>query len=300
MRKGRMRNRFWSTRRDISKELKIVELYKSGVSIKEILGQVGLSPQNRACIGEARRRHNVPHRGYPNRDKITTRKYYWDFDFFGRDSSETAYWAGFIMADGNIAHRGGTFHLSLSISIKDRGHLETFCSHLGLATRQIRERKRQTPYGFSHTCEILVTHPHLGKTLEGWGVIPRKTTEWISPQVSIGAIPHFLRGWFDGDGTINVKSTQAMSICSSHLVAMQWFADSLLALGYRGAYHISTQKNTTTLTINGILQMYSIYRLLYGNQSPRLDRKWGRIESYHSPRLDRLIQLGATLQFVQI
>ena len=77
MRKGRMRNRFWSTRRDISKELKIVELYKSGVSIKEILGQVGLSPQNRACIGEARRRHNVPHRGYPNRDKITTRKYYW-------------------------------------------------------------------------------------------------------------------------------------------------------------------------------------------------------------------------------
>lgn len=288
-----MRTRYWSTRRDVSKELKIIELYKSGISIKEILEQVGLSPQNRACIGEARRRHNVPQRGYPNRNKTTTRKYYWDFDFFGRDSPETAYWAGFIMADGYTGPSSrGSFHLGLSIGIKDRMHLETFCSHLGLTTNQIRERKRQTPYGFSHTCEISVTHPSLGKALERWGIIPKKTTVWIRPQVSIGAMPHFLRGWLDGDGNITVSKTQAMSICG-HPIAMQWIGDALVALGYSGTYSIRHEKNYAYLSVGGILQMLQVYYLLHGNESPRLDRKWSRIESYHSPRLDLLRQLNA-------
>lgn len=120
-----------------------------------------------------------------------------DDTIFSNETPETAYWAGFLMADGGVSPQGGSFVTTLSLSSLDQEHLEAFNRFLG-RSRPVRPR----PNG---ECVVSVGSLRLANDLVRWGVVPNKTyagsiPDDIPPQL----LPHYTRGLVDGDGGIYI------------------------------------------------------------------------------------------------
>lgn len=115
------------------------------------------------------------------------------------DSCESAYWMGFIAADGclSINTHTGSKTVSIALSSKDCGHLEKlkrFLNH----TKPLSTISR----GGYQSCRIEVYSSKIFASLENLGIHPRKSLDFIWPKVPENLSSHFIRGYFDGDGHI--------------------------------------------------------------------------------------------------
>ena len=117
------------------------------------------------------------------------------------DTDEKAYWLGFIFADGYISSTRYSFELSLSI--KDRDHLERFNDFMEYSGDNIKV----SPATFRNKqfirCRWSIVNKHLWNTLNNLGCIPNKYTKLdFQKTLPKKYIPSFIRGYFDGDGCI--------------------------------------------------------------------------------------------------
>lgn len=140
-------------------------------------------------------------------------KYYYNKDYFQIiDTSEKAYWLGFLYADGCINRKYkndklSSMQLELSLSIKDKAHLQKFALSLD-SNVPIKERLvkyKDSEYG---ACRLLVCNTKICYDLIDKGCTPQKSTTVRMPNDHI--IPFhlksdFLRGYFDGNGCIHVR-----------------------------------------------------------------------------------------------
>ena len=94
------------------------------------------------------------------------------------NNEESAYWLGFLYADGNISSTGN--RLEVRLSIKDLSHLEKFRSFLKLST-EIRTGICNGN-GF---CHLAVRNKHLWETLNTLGCYPQKSLILKFPSLSI-------------------------------------------------------------------------------------------------------------------
>lgn len=127
------------------------------------------------------------------------------------DNEEKAYWLGFIMADGctRTNKKGKPSQVSIEINKKDIEVLYAFKNSLN-SNHKIIERKRITVSGKeSEYCSIIISSEHLTSRLVEYGVIPNKTYHgFINENIfkdNEELIFHYLRGYSDGDGTINKR-----------------------------------------------------------------------------------------------
>jgi len=135
------------------------------------------------------------------------------------DNEEKAYWLGFIYADGYVSYDRNTFELSLSL--KDIEHLKRFADFMGYSDNVKTDDYR---------CRFYVSNKHLKARLIELGVIPRKSLTLTFPtseQVPNNLIHHFIRGYFDGDGTIITKETSCVKLRIS-LLGTESFLKSVL------------------------------------------------------------------------
>ena len=143
-------------------------------------------------------------------DKNYQKDITYDKNFFDSiDTEEKAYWLGFIMADGytRLDKNNNPAQMTIEISKKDIEMLNAFKKSIK-SNHIIRERSRKTRTGkVSETCSIRISSQHLTKKLIGYGVIPNKTyIGFINEEIFCDneeLIFHYLRGYSDGDGTIN-------------------------------------------------------------------------------------------------
>ena len=99
---------------------KYVKEYLNGMSLREIAEKYHISRNN---FSKYLKEHNIPIRN----QKITSRKYYCNEDFFEKiDTEKKAYWLGFIMADGYVQSHNNGKYLCIGLKIEDKGHLEKF------------------------------------------------------------------------------------------------------------------------------------------------------------------------------
>lgn len=119
------------------------------------------------------------------------------------DTEEKAYWLGFFYADGHLAKNGSV--LKIDLSSKDALHLQRF-ANLFQREVQVYERtadKRNGKVYTTATCSISCAY--LWNALIEKGI---KQGNTLSEDVSVFAhVPdalmhHFVRGFFDGDGTV--------------------------------------------------------------------------------------------------
>lgn len=119
------------------------------------------------------------------------------------DTEEKAYWLGFLYADGYVSQ---TFrnYVSLTLSKKDELHLYKFKKSLN-SNHNIKNNiiKKGKFFGKEYSI-IHLTSKKFKKDLENKGCVNKKSLITIFPKQSIpdNLINHFIRGYFDGDGSV--------------------------------------------------------------------------------------------------
>jgi len=142
------------------------------------------------------------------KDGEGNRKWAVDESFFDvLDTEEKAYWLGFLFADGSI-HQGGTTRrgkdpwcLLINLAAKDREILERLKLSLKSTYPVTVIAKSKHP-----TVTLRVASAKLCASLVKHGCVPRKTQEelHIPEALPRDLIPHFIRGYFDGDGYVGI------------------------------------------------------------------------------------------------
>lgn len=130
--------------------------------------------------------------------------YKYNKQFFNKiDTEEKAYWAGFIAADGNI--RKDFLKMRIELNIQDYCHLENLKN---LLKEKILLKKSIRPK--NHSCYIDVNCKEFCLALNNLDITPKKS---LTLKIEFDLIPkelrsHFIRGYFDGDGSINKYSRE--------------------------------------------------------------------------------------------
>src|SRR5262245_15737024 len=130
-------------------------------------------------------------------------KYQYDRQFFASVNEDSAYWAGFLAADGCLSPARRTVQVYLGT--RDRGHLKKLAAAIGY-TGPIVDSKSVNIFAPNGAALSRITLCHAQEMIEDlhqkFRVIPRKTYILEPPHLSRPFARHFLRGLMDGDGGI--------------------------------------------------------------------------------------------------
>lgn len=134
------------------------------------------------------------------REVSTKKKPKFDHTVFRKiDTEEKAYWLGFIAADGCVSYNPDRAHYNLEIglAIKDWEHLEKARKFFNY-TKKISYRES------TKSCRIILCNKEMCEDLIKLGITPRKSLTLKFPEyLDSSLIRHFIRGYFDGDGSLS-------------------------------------------------------------------------------------------------
>lgn len=129
------------------------------------------------------------------------------------DTREKAYFLGFLMSDGNVQDSG----FRIALKADDREILEKFAAELKYDgdLKYVKPRhklKKSGEMGMSSPqYKLSINKSKMAQDLIRLGCMKNKTWKLRFPtndQVPLEFIPDFLRGYFDGDGSISRKYSQ--------------------------------------------------------------------------------------------
>lgn len=132
-------------------------------------------------------------------DATATRKYHtkskFNHDYFSNiDNEEKAYWLGFLMADGCV--KKDLKHVSVTLA-----ETEPLKKFLKCIQSNQKFHKYVSKQGYVYY-SLHITSSKMAKDLNKHGCTPRKTHVLQFPKLDKFLIRHFIRGYFDGDGSI--------------------------------------------------------------------------------------------------
>lgn len=184
-----------------------------------------------------------------------------DSIFKNIDTHESAYWLGFIAADGHVADR----YLKVALSSKDKDHLEKLKNFLG------------TDYKILHSdnvSSLTVYSAEIVEDLRQHGFSNNKTYSFKIPsKISKDKLSSYILGVFDGDGSFAKNKTGirfSLAGCFEHLEQIQSIlidncgVSKTKILPHTGCYSLEYQ---------GSRQIEKICKYMYGNCSIFLERK---------------------------
>lgn len=204
------------------------------------------------------------------------------------DSEEKAYWLGFLYADGYVQSDGNVVELSLKGS--DREHLEKFRSFLNNRNEIKMGTAKYGKKEFSR-CRLCLTDKHFHDALISKGCIPNKSLILKFPNKDIftsnNLIKHFIRGYFDGDGSVhknssNYSSFQILGTYDFLMGIKEYFPDLFSGAIYKNKKN--TDSNTYFLSISG-KKAAEFGDIMYSNAQIFMQRKYNKfIENKYDER----------------
>ena len=215
-------------------------------------------------------------------DSEKSRKYSYNKDFFKViDTEEKAYWLGFIYADGYIVNgiKGkNNDSLGITLSNKDKEHIEKFKKSID-SNHPIRIYK--TKYG-TNSARIIIQDEELVADLIELGVLRNKSLILKFPTTDVvdkSLIYHFIRGYFDGDGSFKKKGQKLNGYDFSVLGTIEFLTELRTYLGVDNEIRKCNKNNDSNnyhLTFGGNQKVKQVANMLYGNANIYLDRKYKR------------------------
>lgn len=208
--------------------------------------------------------HNVPKKSSGVQKSLTRTgciKLNWNFDKI--ESEEQAYITGLLFADGYISRK----QIGLRLKSSDKSLLEKVKNYF---SEDILLQESKTGYKFLISSDIAC------KNLKRLGKV--KTGEPIHiPQMNKSLIRHFIRGYFDGDGTIfvcnngrNNKSFKA-NICCVTTNILKEFQSILQENDIDSTINKENRKGKMMKTPSGLcLCAFDMYRLFIRKKSSLL------------------------------
>lgn len=127
---------------------------------------------------------------------------------FDEYTEESCYWAGFLAADGNVDSKG---RIRLMLKYDDISHLEKFKKYLQ-STHAISSNT--TTY---NRCSFEFTNRDMCEVLDlNFNIVPEKSLTMKFPHfIKADMVRHFLRGYFDGDGSVCESFSNTNSVTAT-------------------------------------------------------------------------------------
>lgn len=198
-------------------------------------------------------------------------KYNGCFDFLNKNS---AYWLGFFMADGCVTEDD---RIRLMLQKSDIAQLEKFKNFVGC------EHKISYTDKYPNRVSLEFTSKEIATIFKQYNIIPRKTLIATPPDPEIFKeyFSDYLRGFFDGDGTISEsfsnKNSATATLYTGFAIAKQSYnwLDNILTNILNISYKKFEKENMYSITMNTnkskTLLSYLYETSQYEN---RLDRKY--------------------------
>lgn len=218
------------------------------------------------------------------------------------DTQDKAYWLGLLSADGTVHIRpNGQGFISLTLKREDEYHLTNLYDSMGkIFRRYIYQGEVLNKSGtISQYSNIQIGGRKLTDSLIKLGVLAgERTWSYEPPKIlSDRLFFAFLRGYFDGDGTItknnnkDLPSSYSVSLCGNKFT-MEYFKVFLekynIKTFVRQDTHLEYAKPFYTLGFNTSSDIYLFLKFIYKdiNEKTYLKRKYSKakmfIELYES------------------
>lgn len=199
---------------------------------------------------------------------------------FDEDNETSFYLAGFIAADGSLSKNGKRgLQLSIALSTEDREHLIKLYNLLG-CNGKITTKKNHTSsidgrkiYSNSmdrfQVCSMYLCN----KLQERFNITFNKSLTYEFPEIlkNHSLVHHFIRGYFDGDGTFalrnpNIINKQSKINITFGLPGTQNFVENVQKI---------LTDNIDNLNKNKIYKINNLYNIMYcGNRQVSLIGDW--------------------------
>jgi hypothetical protein len=207
------------------------------------------------------------------------RTYNLDENYFEKiNTSEKAYFLGFIAADGCLYKKNkGQNIIKITIHIKDIKLLNKFSQSI----------KTNKPFAISRSkyCSLEIVSDKMFNDLLILGLAPNKTYGNSFVNLEDKYMSHFIRGYFDGDGSIS--SSKKDNLPSSTVISFSGYYDNMLKISkcleqhyIFSNFNIDNRKyngNSSfgNLGLHGINSRYSFIKYIYNDANDfYLDRKY--------------------------
>ena len=243
-----------------------IELYlNKGLNFKEIANKLGVNYKTLL-------RYTKKYKLKSGVGTQGARKYKFDEEFFSIiNTEEKAYWLGFIAADGCVYKNSNAWRLQINLKGSDIEHLEK----LQLAIKSNYKIAKKI-VGSSEVCQLKINSKIMCEYLIKQGIIERKSLVVRMPKIEHNLQRHFIRGYFDGDGSIkNFKDKNNRHRYNFNIVGGAEMLNSIneampcqLAL-----YKVKRSTPIFSLETTDKKKIMKIYNFLYKDATIYLERK---------------------------
>lgn len=246
------------------------ELYNQGKSLRNIADQLGI---DRKKLSKKFKEDGIMIRD-PYKNNTGKAKRFKEVDesiFENIDTEEKAYWLGFIYADGYVNNR----QIELTLKESDYEHIKKFKSFMH-SEHKISYKKSVKAY------RITICSPKIANDLTRLGCFQCKSLTLKFPteeQVPKHLIHHFMRGYYDGDGSITInleKKCYLISVLGTSEFLDEYEKNILRAIGRDKPNKRFHNGQALGIQYGGRLQVEKICDFLYRDATIYLDRKYNK------------------------
>jgi len=188
----------------------------------------------------------------------------------------SCYWAGFLASDGNVDSKN---RVRIMLNYDDTGHLEKFKEYIGSTHSISSNTDKYYRSSFEITSKLMCEHLKLN-----FNIVPNKTAILKFPHNLTGEnLKAYVRGYFDGDGSIcesfsNKNSTTSSLYatfaggCKSFITDLYSILNRLLALGGTLQEYSDTKFQIKYNTNDA----KTLLTWMYAESNIHLDRKYAK------------------------
>jgi hypothetical protein len=255
---------------EVSNELEIIKLKNNGTKNKDIMLLYGI--KNVKTIYDVLKRNG--------REKIIgNKKYYCNDKYFEEiNTEEKAYWLGFLYADGYVRmNKGRSGVLRLKLKNTDKPHIEKFnkCLDSNYLIKEMESKvKYKLGYSISYCSCLVISNTKIVKDLYKLGCLSNKTFKISFPNIEINMIRHFIRGYFDGDGSAFISNNRiGCSFTSGSNLFLEQIKEILCSELNIGNSKITKYKNANKISWTAKEDIIKISSYFYEDSNIYLNRK---------------------------
>lgn len=274
------------------KKVNYNEIVFSDIEVKDIIDSY-LGGESSVKIGK---RYGITHKpilkvlhnnGIDVNQKRFMRKYSLNENYFDEiDTPNKAYILGFLYADGHNSINKST--ITMSLQEEDVEILDAIRKELGSEKPlEFLDYSNKHDYGYTYKNQyrLNVFSKHMCQSLDKIGMTPNKSLILEFPNINDQFYSHFIRGYFDGDGSFCnyytkdgkqqplITFTSTYNMCKS----IRNILIDNVNIPCGNIYDASCHNGVTSvLSISGVFQTQKILRWLYDDAQLYMKRKYDK------------------------
>lgn len=273
----------------------IIDFIKNSNSASEMVIKMGYDPSQRSFVKRFSEEYNI---SIDHFSRINQRTHSLNENFFSDMNQISIYWLGFIMADGNIRNINHEHSLKVQLAEKDMRHLEVLKNDLNYSGKlRYNDPHIMTAKGHSYQSQasftLQVSSKKMIHDLVSLDCVQNKTQlgTQISNKIPNDLLSHFIRGYFDGDGSIVIekrlnKGDHQMPSISIFILGSEKILEQIATIisEFVGVNkpNLSARQGVYCIKWSGNEQCFKIFDWLYHDASRFLERKYQKYINHKS------------------